>query len=108
MNGRYDVFLAHNSADEPAVEALAQQLVNEGIQPWLHRWHLIPGVPWLDGIEEGLTSCTTCAVFIGPSGIGAWQHLELYAAVDRRVNASNGAFRVIPVLLPGAEHDDLG
>jgi hypothetical protein len=42
----YDVFLSHNSADKPAVELLARQLVNVGIQPCLDKgkhlasWHL--------------------------------------------------------------------
>jgi hypothetical protein len=30
---RYDVFLSHNSADKPAVEALARRLLRERIQP---------------------------------------------------------------------------
>jgi hypothetical protein len=30
---RYDVFLSHNSADTPAVEAIATRLQNDGIRP---------------------------------------------------------------------------
>jgi hypothetical protein len=31
----FDVFLCHNSEDKPAVREIAQQLVREGITPWL-------------------------------------------------------------------------
>jgi len=50
-----------------------------------------------------MTSLTTCAVFVGPSGSGPWQNEEMRAAIDRRIRESVRRFRVIPVLLPGAE-----
>src|SRR6266508_211673 len=104
MDGPFhDVFLSHNNTDKPAVEELARRLVREGIQPWLDKWNLIPGEPWQEAIEEALGKCATCAVFIGPSGTGPWQNEEMRTAIDRRVSESNGHFRVIPVLLPGAE-----
>jgi hypothetical protein len=31
----FDVFLCHNSEDKSAVREIAQQLVREGIKPWL-------------------------------------------------------------------------
>ncbi len=102
----FDVFLSHNSADKPSVEELARRLVKEGIQPWLDKWNLIPGEPWQQAIEESLNRCDTCAIFIGPGGTGAWQNEEMRAAIDRRVRESKGQFRVIPVLLPGAERDE--
>jgi hypothetical protein len=101
---QFHVFLSHNSADKPLVEELARRLVKEGLQPWLDKWNLIPGEPWQEAIEEALAKCVTCAVFIGPSGTGPWHNEEMRAAIDRRVNC--GQFRVIPVLLPGAERDE--
>lgn len=103
---KYDVFLSHNSADKPAVENLARRLVKAGIQPWLDTWNLIPGEPWQEAIEQALGKCATCAVFIGLSGSGPWQNEEMRAAIQRRVEAHHAGeqpFRVIPVLLPGAE-----
>jgi energy-coupling factor transporter ATP-binding protein EcfA2 len=102
----YDVFLSHNSADKPAVEELARRLVKAGIRPWLDTWNLIPGEPWQEAIEEALERCATCAVFVGPSGTGPWQNEEMRAAIDRRVRESEGRFRVIPVVLPGAERGE--
>jgi hypothetical protein len=97
------VFLSHSSADKPAVEELARRLAKEGIQAWLDKWNLIPGDPWQPAIEKALAESETCAVFVGPSGFGPWQNEEMRAAIDRRVRDSKRRFRVIPVLLPGAE-----
>lgn len=103
---RFDVFLSHNNNDKLAVEALARKLVKEGVEPFFDLWNLIPGEPWQEAIEEALDDCVSCAVFIGPSGTGPWQNEEMRAAIQRRVEqrrTSKRAFRVIPVLLPGAE-----
>jgi hypothetical protein len=103
---RYDVFLSHHSADKPAVEEIARRLIKAGLRPWLDTWNLIPGDPWQEAIETALRNCAACAVFIGPSGTGPWQNEEMRVAIDRRVGESRGAFRVIPVLLPGAERGE--
>jgi hypothetical protein len=73
-----------------------------GVQAWLDKWHLIPGDPWQPDIEKALAESETCAVFVGPSGFAPWQNEEMRAAIDQRVRDSGRRFRVIPVLLPGA------
>ena len=98
---RYDVFLSHNSADKPAVKAVADRLREAGLDPFLDIWHLIPGTPWQEGIEEALAASATAAVFVGPSGISPWHNEEMRDALDRAVR-SRDDYRVIPVLLPGA------
>ena len=104
---QYDVFLSHNSQDKPAVERLARRLADEaGLRPFLDRWHLVPGEPWQEALEEALDQSRTCAVFIGPGGIGPWEHEEMRTAIEQRV--ADRAFRVIPVLLPGAERGKRG
>ena len=106
MNSKqYHTFLSHNNIDKPAVEYLAQRLRQEGLEPWLDKWNLIPGEPWQRAIEEALDTCETCTVFIGPSGIGPWQNEEMRMAIDRRISQTNGRFRVIPVVLPGGQRD---
>jgi TIR domain len=99
----FHVFLSHSSTDKPAVEELARRLAGEGIQAWLDKWNLIPGDPWQPAIEKALAESETCAVFVGLSGFGPWQNEEMRAAIDQRVRDSGRRFRVIPVLLPGAE-----
>lgn len=101
----YDVFLSHQSGDKPQVESIAARLIDEqGLRPFLDKWHLIPGEPWQESLEEALDQSRTCAVFLGESGLGAWENEEMRAALDERVR--NKSFRVIPVLLPGAEPKD--
>lgn len=101
-----DVFLSHSSPDKSVVERLARRLLDAGIRPWLDSWNLIPGDPWQEGLEAALDTCTTCAVFLGPSGIGPWHNEELRVALDRRARDPTRTFRVIPVLLPGANPAD--
>jgi hypothetical protein len=102
----FNVFLSHSSADKPVVEELAYRLAKEGIQAWLDKWNLIPGDPWQPAIEKALAESETCAVFLGPSGLGPWQNEEMRAAIDQRVRVRGKRFRVIPVLLPGAERTE--
>lgn len=99
---RYDVFLSHNSDDKAAVKKLAESLIEKGIKPWLDIWNLVPGQEWQPALEDALDCCDSCAVLIGPSGISPWQNQEMRAAIDLRVK--NSGYRVIPVLLPHAEH----
>jgi TIR domain-containing protein len=99
----FHVFLSHSGADKPAVEELARRLTGVGIQAWLDKWHLIPGNPWQSDIENALAESESCAVFVGPSGFGPWQNEEMRAAIDQRVRDSGRRFRVIPILLPGAQ-----
>ena len=97
----YDVFLSHSSADKDAVEAIARHLEDEAaLHPFLDKWHLIPGNPWQEELEQALDTAGTCAVFIGPEGVGPWENEEMRSALNDRV--TRPGFRVIPVLLPGA------
>jgi hypothetical protein len=102
MPARYDVFLSHATVDKPLVEDLARRLVRENLRPWLDKWNLIPGDPWLPAIERALDDCISCAVCIGPTPVGNWQNEELQQAIRLRVEDRGRRYRVIPVLLPGA------
>ncbi len=95
---RYDVFLSHASADQLAVEALARRLRDDGLEPFLDEWHLVPGEPWQEALEDALEASRACAVFVGGK-LGPWQNEEMRVALDKRVRDAD--FRVIPVLLPG-------
>lgn len=100
MSPLYDVFLSHSGADKPAVEELARKLLAAGITPFLDKWNLVPGEPWQEALEEALDESGTCAVFLGPGGMGPWQNEEMRSALATRTQ--DEAFRVIPVLLPGS------
>ena len=98
----HDVFPNHNSADKATVELIAHRLREEvGLNPFLDKWHLIPGEPCQEALEEeALDACPVCAVFLGPAGIRLWENEEMRSALEERVR--DRARRVIPVLLPGA------
>src|SRR5262249_18686215 len=95
----YDVFLSHSSKDKPAVEQIAERLVDEAkIKPFLDKWHLVAGEPWQEALEVALDTSASCAVFLGPTGLGPWQNEEMRSALDSRVGQNCGP--VIPTLLP--------
>jgi WD40 repeat protein len=94
----FDVFLSHNSREKAAVERVAEWLKRMGIEPWLDKWCLTPGGDWQDELADGLRRSCSCAVFVGPGGIGNWERMEFKLATDRMANDRN--FRVFPVLLP--------
>jgi hypothetical protein len=95
----FDVFLSHNSVDKPAVEEIARKLKATGLEPWLDIWCLTPGETFQRGLADGLRNCATCAVFVGPNGLGDWAREELLVAQDRAVKEAG--YRLIPILLPG-------
>jgi WD40 repeat protein len=104
---RHDAFLSYNTSDQPAVEKLNMRLTAEAkLTTWLDRLNLIPGDLWQEGIEEALDESRACVVFLGPKGLGPWQNEEMRLALQSRVERLG--FRVVPVLLPGAELPNRG
>ncbi len=94
----FDLFLAHNSQDKPAVEAVGRLLQKRGFRPWLDKWHLRPGMPFQSEIEKLIPSLRALAVFVGLDGTGPWERMEIMAAISQFVERG---MPVIPVLLPG-------
>ena len=97
--GRFDVFLCHNSADKPAVKVIARALRSRGVLPWLDEWELPPGQPWQPLLEQQIGQIRSAAVFVGLAGVGPWQEQEIYGFL-REFVARRSA--VIPVLLDNA------
>jgi formylglycine-generating enzyme required for sulfatase activity len=96
---QFDVFLSHNARDKPTVERIAEKLKRAGIEPWLDIWWMTPGSAFPPDLANGLAACSTCAVFIGPNGIGNWQNEEFQLAMLRA--ARDKTYRLFIVLLPG-------
>lgn len=94
----FDVFLCHNSADKAEVHRVARQLRGRGLRPWLDRVDLRPGVDIAADLQAQISSIKAAAVFIGASGIGPWQRIEIHALLAECVRRG---CRLIPVLLPG-------
>lgn len=94
----YDVFLAHNSADKDAVRRVGEQLESLGVRPWIDSEQIRPGQSFQDEIQAAIGQVRSVAVFLGKTGLGKWQLLEVKAALSRCVDSG---IPVIPVLLPG-------
>ena len=101
----YDVFLAHNSSDKPAVERLATKLRDErGLEVWFDKWCLRPGLSWLEGMEDGIRSSHTTVVCIGREGLGPWQREEMKAVLNVAVQEQRP---VVPVIFRGAPDEPI-
>jgi WD40 repeat protein len=95
----FDVFLCHNSLDKPAVKVVGEILKKKGILPWLDEWELRPGLPWQRSLEQQILQIKAAAVFVGKSGIGPWEDVELSAFLREFIKRG---CPVIPVLLADA------
>jgi hypothetical protein len=92
----FDVFLCHNSQDKPDVKPVATRLKREGVRVWLDDEQLRPGLPWQVALERQIQSINAAAVFVGSSGIGPWQDMEMRAFLSEFVRRQ---CPVIPVIL---------
>lgn len=98
LDKKFDVFLCHNSKDKPAVKSIGQQLIERGIKPWLDEWDVIPLTSWQDELQKVISEIKAVAVFIGPSGIGPWEDIEIKVFLDEFARRE---LRIGLVLLPG-------
>jgi hypothetical protein len=96
----YDLFLSYNSLDYAIVTRIASKLRSRGLSIFLDRWYLDAGRPWVSALEDVLSRCGSVAVFVGSHGMGNWQQRERDFALNRQAESKH--FKVIPVLLPGA------
>ena len=99
--GDYDVFLCHNTEDKAEVKSIGKFLIGQKILPWLDEWDIRPGVSWQTALEGQIGTIKSAAVFVGESGFGPWQNLELEAFL--REFASRRC-PVIPVVLQSCQH----
>jgi len=98
--GKYDVFLSHNSQDKDEVEKIARQLKKVGLRPWLDKWDLIPGDTIMDALGRAIETIPCAAIFFGPADIGDWHVMEVREYVAKWAKQKG---RFIPTILPGVE-----
>jgi CheY-like chemotaxis protein len=93
---KFDVFLCHNSEDKSIIKSIGNKLKRRGLRPWLDQWELPPGLPWQELVEEQIEEIKSAAVFVGESGLGPWQEMEVRGLLSEFVKRK---CPVIPVLL---------
>lgn len=96
---QFDVFLCHNNEDKPMIRKINSSLKKAGVVTWLDEERLEPGVAWQPELEEQITKVRKACVFVGESGIGPWQDIEIRAFLSEFINRR---CPVIPVLLSDA------
>lgn len=93
----YDVFLSYNSKDKGTVHHVADKLKEAGLKVWFDVWELPIGTPFQRNLSQGVINSRVVVVFVGPSGIGFWQNMEVQYAVEQHANQGKS---VITVILP--------
>lgn len=96
---QFDVFLCHNTEDKLVVKDIGNELKKHGLKPWLDEWELQPGLPWQALVEEQIENIKSAAVFVGESGLGPWQEMEIRSLLSEFVKRK---CPVIPVILSDA------
>src|SRR5690349_6452958 len=61
---------------------------------------LPPGTMWQMILGEDIEQCKATAVFVGPTGFGPWQNMEIYAVLD---DFTRRRRPIVPVFLPGTD-----
>lgn len=95
----FDVFLCHNTDDKSEIRKIADDLSRRGLKPWLDEREMQPGKPWQAILENQIETIEAAAVFVGKSGLGPWQNMEMRAFISEFVERG---CPVIPVILPSA------
>jgi SAM-dependent methyltransferase len=93
------LFISYSRRDFDTVSDIAHRLRRKGVNLFFDAAaDDLTGKSFLDVIEQALRRAETVAVFVGPSGLGDIQALEVNLAV---IHAAKRGLRVVPVLLPG-------
>jgi TIR domain len=95
-----DVFISYARADWRHATEIDSALRARGISSFLDRRNLAVGLPWPRALEKAIGAAKAVVVLIGPEGFGDTQQYESDLAFFRQTREP--AFRVIPVILPGA------
>src|ERR1700730_13212665 len=94
-------FLSYNSQDLGLMQSLEEALRRKDPDAWIFfaPKNLRAGGLWLPELARAIAEATVFVLLVGEKGIGPWQIMEYYEALDRRVKQHD--FPVVLVLLDG-------
>jgi KAP family P-loop domain/TIR domain len=107
VNIRYDTFVSFDRANRSEVLKIVDEISKTGIRAFISEGDIRSGNNLLSVIEEALSSSTVFLFCIGAnSHFSERQRLEYTAMTARMLGAGSGV-HIIPVLLPGSEHENI-
>jgi len=106
VNVRYDAFVSFHKTDRTEVLKIVDGLAKAGIKVFIDEDEMRPGDNLLDLIEEALSSSGALLFCFGANTPSTWQTAELQAMALRSMTARS-TVRIIPILLPGSQHNDI-
>src|SRR5271169_2022296 len=94
-------FLSYNSQDLALIQAFEAALRRKDTEAHIFfaSKSLRAGGFWLPELAKGIAEATAFVLLVGEKGLGPWQVIEYYEALDRRVKQHD--FPVVLVLLDG-------
>ena len=94
-------FLSYNSIDLPVVEQLDSLLRRQipDTEIFFAPKTLRAGGYWLPKLAEAIADAGAFVLYVGENGLGPWQVIEYYEALDKRVKQPD--FPIVLVLLDG-------
>lgn len=96
------VFLSHAGLDTVAAHEFATILRRSGLTVWFGKDNIQSGDPWMTTLEQAIQEASAMIVYVGRLGVQAWVDREVRLGLVRNADDSK-AFRMIPVLGPGAD-----
>ena len=94
------VFLCHAHADRDAVKALYTRLKHEGVDVWLDKEKLLPGVDWEYEIRKAVRESDVVVVCLSKQfNQAGFRQKEVRLALDTAMEKPEGAIFIIPARL---------
>ena len=102
---RLNVFLCHSHEDKPAVRALSQRLVANGIAPWFDEDSLLPGQDWEQEIARAVRKSDIVIVCLSQRSISkkGYVQREIKYALDVADEQPEGTIYLVPLKLEECE-----
>jgi len=107
MSGN-QVFISHASKDDDFVSELRLALEGQGLTAWVDSRELIAGHKLAPEIERAIEGARQFVVVLSPNSIDSpWVRKEIETALEVEARRKDDGYRVIALLLPGIEPQDL-
>lgn len=91
------IFISHVEEDESIALEIAHGLEAAGHSTWYYERDSLPGVSYLDQIDEAIEQCQAVVVIISLASLGSWQ-------VDKEVERAHESGKHFVPVLRGVKH----